>query len=212
LQNEAPTHFSCIGGCGAKRLRPKRKHSIQSMLFWSCVVCRHKVIKHRTGKVQLHESDIHKHPLAVPQPSVVLVPLAVPEYSSKKDDRLYNNTDIIQFASSDTECRRICLERPSALAHTINIQSYFCISCEKLLPCILFSVSALKRSDLKCRECKSLPKCLVSSCTSGLGTRKPYYTKVHKIPDLPFAISAADAIESRSMYPPCANGCGTSRQ
>jgi hypothetical protein len=91
------------------------------------------------------------------------------------------------------------------------MKSYFCISCEKLLPCISFSVSALKRSDFKCRECKSRPKCLVSSCTSGLGTRKPYYTKGHKIPNLPFVISAADATDSRCMYPPCANGCGTQR-
>jgi hypothetical protein len=75
------------------------------MLFWSCVVCRHKVIKRRTGNLQLLENAIYKHPQAMPQPSVVSVPLAVPDYSSKKDDRLHNNTDIIQLASSDTECK-----------------------------------------------------------------------------------------------------------
>jgi hypothetical protein len=70
------------------------------------------------GKLQLLESDIYKHPQAVPQPTVVLVPLAVPEYSSKKDDRLYNNTDIIQLASSDTECKRM-------FGKAIGVGSYY---------------------------------------------------------------------------------------
>jgi hypothetical protein len=118
---------------------------------------------------------------------------------TEKDSWLFSTAEFIRHARAGTECELVCLDCLPSNSRHLQMESYVCTCCTKLLPRSAFSDVMQKCRDYKkwrCDTCQR-PTCTLCSVQEPTPLNRTKTTGTH--------------ICHLCTYSPCTNGCGTLR-